>query len=504
VGECSGTGEHSEVTAASPISKRQRAAVVLLLAALAVLVTAATALAATGQLTQLAGTAGCVSDTGSTPNGDVCIDGKALAGATSAALSPDGKNLYVTSFSGVAVFERNTMTGALTQLPGIAGCVSESGSTARGDACADGKALVIPQDVSVSPDGKNVYVAWTYAGEGGVAVFQRDTTTGVLIQLEGTAGCVSETGSTPSGDACADGKALIGASSVVVSADGKNAYVAAGDRCCASGVSHAVAVFERNSTTGQLTQLAGTDGCVSEDGTGGACANGRALLDAHSAAVSADGKNVYVASRDAVAAFARDATTGALTQLAGAAGCVSETGAGACADGKALADADSVAVTAGGRSVYVAAGDTSAVSAFRRNATTGALTQLVGPTGKAGCVSNDGSRGACADGKALAEAIAVTVSGDGKSVYVAASVSSAVAVFARNLTSGLLTQLAGTAGCVSNGGVGGGCTNDRALSRPTSVKVSADGKSVYITSGRPPVPGPFSPGAVAIFAREGT
>jgi 6-phosphogluconolactonase (cycloisomerase 2 family) len=495
-------------TGTRPVEQRARsAATALSVTILLLLVLAASALAVTGQLTQLPGTAGCVSDTGSTPSGDACADGKALAGATSAALSADGKNAYVVSFAGVAVFERNTTTGELTQIPGTAGCVSETGSTARGDACTDGKALTNPHEVAVSADGKSVYVAWAYAAEGGVAVFQRDTTTGILTQLVGSAGCVSETGSTPRGDLCADGKALVGANSVVVSADGKNVYVAAGGQCCGAGNSHAVAVFQRNSTTGQLTQLAGTAGCVSEDGTGGACANGKALSDANSVVASADGKNVYATSRSdfgSVAAFQRNSTTGQLTQLAGTAGCVSETGAGgACANGKALDDARSLAATGDGKNLYVASADSDAVAAFRRNLTTGALTQLVGPNGKAGCVSNNGSAGVCVDGKALDAPVSVVVSADGKSVYVAASVSSAVAVFARNLTSGVLTQLAGTSGCVSNGGSGGACTNDRALSRPTSVRVSADGESVYITSG-PPAPGPFSYGAVAIFAREAT
>ncbi len=60
--------------------------------------------------------------------------------------------------------------------------------------------------------------------------------------------------------------------------------------------------------SGALTQLAGTDGCVSETGTGGVCADGKALDGAISVAVSRDGKHVYVASSisDAVAVFSRN------------------------------------------------------------------------------------------------------------------------------------------------------------------------------------------------------
>jgi hypothetical protein len=54
-------------------------------------------------------------------------------------------------------------------------------------------------------------------------------------------------------------------------------------------------------------QAAGTDGCVSETGSGGTCADGRALDGARSVVVSPDVTSVYVGSAisDAVAAFAR-------------------------------------------------------------------------------------------------------------------------------------------------------------------------------------------------------
>ena len=81
--------------------------------------------------------------------------------------------------------------------------------------------------------------------------------------------------------------------------------------------------------TGDLTQPAGTAGCVSETGAG-PCADGHGLDDPYSVAVSPDGKSVYVASHDsdAVARLNRNPTTGAITQPAGTAGCISETGAG--------------------------------------------------------------------------------------------------------------------------------------------------------------------------------
>jgi DNA-binding beta-propeller fold protein YncE len=92
-----------------------------------------------------------------------------------------------------------------------------------------------------------------------------------------------------------------------------------------------------SATTGKLTQLAATDGCQSDTGDAGACADGRGLNGALGVAVSRDGMNVYVASdiSDAVAVFFRSPFTGELVQLAGLDGCVQDTGLDGCADGKA-------------------------------------------------------------------------------------------------------------------------------------------------------------------------
>jgi len=100
---------------------------------------------------------------------------------------------------------------------------------------------------------------------------------------------------------------------------------------------------------GALLQLDGTDGCISNDGTAGACAQGRGLAGALDLAISADGASVYVASfsSDAVAVLARNESRkegpiGKLAQPPGDAGCVSETGAGPCTDGRGLVDAFAV------------------------------------------------------------------------------------------------------------------------------------------------------------------
>jgi DNA-binding beta-propeller fold protein YncE len=392
----------------------RRQAVALSLAGLVLLVVTAGALAVTGDLSQPPGPAGCISETGVGP----CIDGHALDGANSVAVSPNGKSVYVAASASNAVvrLNRNTVAGAIGQPAGTAGCVSITS-----EPCASAHALLAPTSVAVSPDGKSVYVA---SSNGNAVVrLNRNTTTGAITQPVGTAGCVSETGSGGGlGEGpCADGHGLLAPTSVAVSPDGKSVYVA-------SLGSDAVARLDRNTTTGAITQPAGTAGCVSETGSG-PCADGHALDDPLGVASSADGKSVYVASvsSDAVARLDRDTTTGGISQPAGTAGCVSETGSGPCVDGHGLGGPASVAVSADGLSVYAASNDANAVARLARDATTGAISQ---PAGTAGCISETGA-GPCANGHALLAPRSVGVSPDGKSVYVASVSSDAVARFNR-------------------------------------------------------------------------
>jgi DNA-binding beta-propeller fold protein YncE len=461
--------------------------------ALALVIIAAVALAATGDLTQKAGTAGCIVNE---PHADIagCTNtGKALWGAVSVTVSPDGASAYVASNSSdaVAVFDRAT-DGTLTQKAGTAGCIVDSDSTAITGCTNTGLALNGAYSVTVSPDGTSVYVASYYSDA--VAVFER-ATDGTLTQKAGTAGCIVNDTSTDIAGCTNTGKALNGAISVTVSPDGTSVYVA-------SSSSDAVAVFDR-AADGTLTQKAGTAGCIvnepSPDITG--CDNtGLALNGAGSVTVSPDGASVYVASynSDAVAVFDR-ATDGTLTQKAGTAGCIvnepSTDITGCTNTGLALNYAYSVTVSPDGASVYVASYDSDAVAVFDR-ATDGTLTQKAGT---AGCIVNSASTaitGCDNTGKALNQPVSVTVSPDGASVYVASYASDAVVVFDR-AADGTLTQKAGTAGCIVNDASTDitGCTNTgKALEDAFSVTVSPDGTSVYVAS--------LNSAAVAVFERE--
>ena len=453
-----------------------RRVLLALFVALLSLLCAAGAWAAIGGLAQKSGTAGCVSQDGTA---GACADGSALDGARSVTVSPDGENAYVTAFFGnaVAVFDRDPATGTLAQKTGTDACVSQTGD---GGACADGNALSVPSSITVSPNGASAYVA----SSDGIAVLDRNPTTGVLTQKMGTAGCISETGSA---GACTDGTALNGTASVAVSSDGASAYVA-------SIASDAVAVFNRDPATGVLTQKTGTAGCISETGTAGACVDGSGLDGAASVTVSPDDGSVYVASGtgDAVAVLDRDQASGALAQKVGTAGCISETGsAGACADGVALDQPNAVQVSADGTSAYVASLTSDAVAIFDRDPGTGALVQKAGT---AGCISETGSAGACADGVALDGASSVALTPDGASAYVTGVVAGSVSAFDRNPATGALTQKAGTAACVSETGGGGACVGGVALKVPQTVAVSPDGANAYVAS--------QTSSAVAVFDRD--
>ncbi len=412
--------------------------------------------AALGDLVQRPGAAGCLSSFGS------CLPGTALSGASAVAVSPDGRNAYLASAlsDAVAVFDRGA-DGTLTQQPGLAGCVSNTGA----GPCVDGQALDTPESVAVSPDGLSVYVASSTSDA--VAVFDR-ATDGTLTQKPGAAGCVW---ASPIGP-CAPADALNTAFSVAVSPDGGSVYVAALD-------SDAVVAFDR-SAGGTLSQ----DGCVSEPAAA-PCAGGRALNGASSVTVSPGGQSVYVTALigDGVAVFDRGAG-GTLTQKAGTAGCISETGAGPCADGRALDRAQSIAISPDGQTTYI--GASGAVSIVDR-APNGTLAQKPGISG---CISDDGA-GPCADGTALFDAAqSVGVSPDGRSAYVA-SISDAVTAFDRAVD-GTLAQKPGLAACVSETGAGP-CADGTALDGPSSLAISPDGLNAYVAS--------YNSSALAVFDR---
>jgi 6-phosphogluconolactonase (cycloisomerase 2 family) len=187
------------------------------------------------------------------------------------------------------------------------------------------------------------------------------------------------------------------------------------------------------------------------DGTAGV----QGLGGATAIAASPDGRHVYVAGNtdSALAAFARDATTGALTFVeAKVNGSDGVTG---------LGGASSVAISPDGTSVYVTGRNDSSLAVFARDATTGHLTNVE--------VQVNGSAGVDGLGGALSAAVAP----DGANVYVVGRSQDALTTFTRSATAGAL---------VFDGMLAEGTNGLVGLKRPSAVTVEPGGEQVYVAS----------------------
>lgn len=233
---------------------------------------------------------------------------------------------------------------------------------------------------------------------------------------------------------------------------------------------------------GKLRQLPGRLGCLAARPAKAGCAPARALqgpgpfMGSRAVAVSADGRNVYVASSksDAIAVFDRGPLTGALTQPHGSAGCVAAHGAEGCGRAIGLNGPNSLALSPNGRYLYATARASASVTVFRRDPKTGALQQArVG-----GCVSGLAIPG-CTPGRGLSGPDVVVVSPDGENVYVGSFFGNAVAGFKR-AKNGALFQLPGPLGCIAE--AISGCATGVALGAPEGLAISPDGQNLYVGS----------------------
>jgi DNA-binding beta-propeller fold protein YncE len=362
----------------------------------------------TGVLTQPRGAAGCVA---AAKGASGCGPAIGLDGPNSVAISGDGRSVYVTArnSNSIAIFARNTKTGALTQLPAPFGCVA--GLPLPG--CASGRALVGPDVVVASADGRNVYVGSFFGNA--VAVFGRDGASGALAQPAGTTGCIATATS-----GCATGLGLGAPEGMAISANGTSLYVA-------SALSNAVAVLVRDPATGALAQAADGTGCI-VDATLSGCTTGFELSGANAVALSPNGKNVYATSlfSNSVTTFGR-ASSGNLTQPTGPAGCLVYLRSVACSFGRAIVAPEGLAVAPDGKNVYVAAFATGAIDVLSRNRESGAVAQK---PGAAGCLAPRSVPG-CTRGRALRGVSSIAVSPDGRNVYSTSFGSNAVDVFRR-------------------------------------------------------------------------
>jgi 6-phosphogluconolactonase (cycloisomerase 2 family) len=298
--------------------------------------------------------------------------------------------------------------------------------------------LSLAQDVALSPDGNQLYVAGQ--GDDAVAVFLRSASTGELlfneVQKDGLFGV--------------DG--LDGVESVLMTPDGDHVYAA-------SPFEPAVATFAFDAFDDGLDYLT------------------RVLQDPYpipflslihlNLAVLPDSTQLLVSNsfEGTLSVFDRNFSDGALTLDS-----TLHDGSGV----RAMRGAQSVVASPDGDHVYAMGSEGSLISAFARDAASGVLSLL----------STSGGYGE--DPRANAPTYRrAAMSHDGLFLYEARFRDDAIASYQRDAATGALTASAG----VTSGGVPD-------LFRPTDVAVSPDGTSLYSIGGLQPN------GSMLAFARD--
>ncbi|WP_037495308.1 MopE-related protein [Solirubrobacter soli] len=226
----------------------------------------------------------------------------------SVAVSPDSHNVYVRGNNGLAVLDR-TENATIVQKPRFDGCFNENDvadCTNVDGLAGDG------WKTAVSPDGSQVYVAFT--APGGVTTFNRNPGNGTLMQQPGS--CISSNGTSgTAGQRCIDGNDGLATSYIAtVSRGGDSVYV---------GGEAGMTAYRREAS-GRLVAA----GCY---GASPGCTPVTAgLASVRDIAVTPDGSEVLAAGAgsQSLVAFKRDPETSALTQRPGPRGCITATGSG--------------------------------------------------------------------------------------------------------------------------------------------------------------------------------
>jgi 6-phosphogluconolactonase (cycloisomerase 2 family) len=275
-------------------------------------------------------------------------------------------------------------------------------------------------DVVVSNSGKFVLTA-SYAS-GAVSIFERNVATGFLTYRNMISG-------------------IINAFGLVISPDDKHIYAAS-----PSGTIDAILI---NPTDLSLTLLTKN---LKPGATGGFV----------SVSISPDGKWVYGigGSPSGLVVFRRDASTGQLTFVADYADNMNEHVLGQ-SFGPTVSPIKNTATSADGQFLYVSSTLDHAVTVFRVNQTTGALSQLAWYINGISGVSG------------LNGASSVRLSPNGRYLYVSGQSSNAIAIFRVDATSGLLTFV---------GQVAQGDPGISKLQGVRSLTISPDGRYLFASA----------------------
>jgi DNA-binding beta-propeller fold protein YncE len=282
----------------------------------------------------------------------------------------------------------------------------------------------------------------------------------VLAGAEGTVGAVGA-------DAAPHGALIAGGASPallvseaqpprVPSPDGRNIYVAAGY----DGRSR-VAVVRRDPVSGRLVTL--KEGCSFH------CSHADGLNNPVGLAVTPDGLDVIVGSRNGRLSVYRRGSDGSLRMVS----CFGW-GLMGCPASDPISAYPAIAVSPDGRNVYVgSANGHRRLDVLARDAKTGQLRSV-------GCFLWVHSSGNFDCPFAILRGFrpsAVTISPDGTSVYVAGGLG--FYVFRRNVASGRLTLVSGAAGCFLSTATTH-CTRIPHLGLVSRISLPADGRHVYV------------------------
>ena len=448
--------------------------------------------AANANLTQLPGDFACLTNVGATNECTASVQGMADTGG-GLVVSPDGKNVYAIATKNnpddagsLLIFDRDTSSGAIQQKAGTAGCIidRENPDPACTSAQLVGDTFGAGVGVTVSPDGKNVYIIGSV--DGSISSFSRDTTTGALTQLSGAAGCIQDNLKTTKrpNDCDKTGRELGAINMLAISPDGKNAYGATW--------SGSIVVLDRDTSTGALTQKDDTDGCLDAAGADGCFTSG--ITQTQNLVVSADGKHVYATSYDRgrIWVLNRDASTGVLTigDCYKAFGNTTDSCANDSAPFRGIegsgtnAKVNHIYQSPDGAHLYAKSYKNS-IAVLTRDATTGALSQA---TGAGGCIADSSliAEGSafenCAPARGMLSNFYDFAVGTSKAYL--AIYNEGILAFDRDSSTGALTQAADSSGCMINNGssVISNCTATAKGLFPRFAALSADGATLYTVS----------------------
>jgi 6-phosphogluconolactonase (cycloisomerase 2 family) len=341
-------------------------------------------------------------------------------------------------------------------------CVSWKGSDG---ACTVARASEGLWQVVVAPGGTHAYAIAREARS--ILTFDRNPATGALTQRSGAAGCLSES------EAGCDHAQVLGLLyGMTMSPDGRNLYTVAGIPRSGGGFDGIVAAFTREPSTGVIKPVLEPKGCFTVDGSYGGepnrCTPTRGLGDVlYAITMDPDGRFVY-AGAGSIVTFIRNASTGELTQLEEAAGCITRVVTANCVVSRTIGVSRQMSISPDGRSMYAVGREAGTVTILDRDPARGTLRQKDNATG---CIGN--SAGCTPDGR-LAQPQAALVSRDGRHVYV--SIRDGILVYRRYANGSLAFQ-----SCITDY-AGDGCANGRNLRVSTYSAMSPDGQTLVASS----------------------